>query len=128
MACSEKCHFRSLKGVYRESLWDFSYFSENDEQKKEDAGIIRDISSGGILFTHTRQVGKEDLLKITFEVPNGGKIQQQLAEVRNIRKNPKSETSPFVTGIKWRNLQSEGELVIKNFVQMRSSDKRSGPR
>ena len=105
-----------------------SYFSENDEQKKEDAGIIRDISSGGILFTHTRQVGKEDLLKITFEVPNGGKIQQQLAEVRNIRKNPKSETSPFVTGIKWRNLQSEVELVIKNFVQMRSSERRNDSR
>ena len=105
-----------------------SYFSENDEQKKEDAGVIRDISSGGILFTHTRQIGKEDLLKITFEVPNGGKIQQQLAEVRNIRKNPKSETSPFVTGIKWRNLQSEVELVIKNFVQMRSSERRNDSR
>ena len=105
-----------------------SYFSENDEQKKEDAGIIRDISSGGILFTHTRQIGKEDLLKITFEVPNGGKIQEQLAEVRNIRKNPRSETSPFVTGIKWRNLQSEGELVIKNFVQMRSSERRNDSR
>jgi len=105
-----------------------SYFSENDEQKKEDAGIIRDISSGGILFTHTRQIGKEDLLKITFEVPNGGKIQEQLAEVRNMRKNPKSETSPFVTGIKWRNLQSEVELVIKNFVQMRSSERRNDSR
>jgi len=105
-----------------------SYFSENDEKKKEDAGVIRDISSGGILFTHTRQIGKEDLLKITFEVPNGGKIQQQLAEVRNIRKNPKSETSPFVTGIKWRNLQSEVELVIKNFVQMRSSERRNDSR
>ena len=101
-----------------------SYFSENDEQKKEDAGIIRDISSGGILFTHTRQIGKEDLLKITFEIPKGGKIQEQLAEVRNIRKNPRSETSPFVTGIKWRKLPSEVELLIKNFVQMRSSDKR----
>jgi c-di-GMP-binding flagellar brake protein YcgR len=105
-----------------------SYFSENDVKKKVDAGIIRDISSGGILFTHTRQIGKEDLLKITFEVPNGGKIQQQLAEVRNIRKNPKSETSPFVTGIKWRNLQSEVELVIKNFVQMRSSERRNDSR
>ena len=101
-----------------------SYFSENDEQKKEDAGIIRDISSGGILFTHTRQIGKEDLLKITFEVPKGGKIQGQLAEVRNIRKNPRSETSPIVTGAKWRKLPSEVELLIKNFVQMRSSDKR----
>ena len=105
-----------------------SYFSENDEQKKEDAGIIRDISSGGVLFTHTRQIGKEDLLKITFEIPKGGKIQEQLAEVRNIRKNPRSETSPFVTGIKWRKLPSEVELLIKNFVQMRSSDKRGDGR
>ena len=58
----------------------------------------------------------------------GGKIQQQLAEVRNIRKNPKSVTSPFVTGIKLRNLPSEVESMIKTFVQMRSSDKRSGGR
>ena len=67
-------------------------------------------------------------MKITFEIPKGGKIQEQLAEVRNIRKNPKSETSPFVTGIKWRDMGSEVELILKNFVQMRSSDKRSGPR
>ena len=105
-----------------------SYFSEDEGQKKEDLGIIRDISSGGILFTHARQIGKENLLRLSFEVPKGGKIQQQLAEVRNIRKNPKSETSPFVTGIKWRNLPSEVELMIKNFVQLRSSDKRSGSR
>ena len=81
-----------------------------------------------MLFTHARQIGKENLLRLSFEVPKGGKIQQQLAEVRNIRKNPKSETSPFVTGIKWRNLPSEVELMIKNFVQLRSSDKRSGSR
>ncbi len=67
-------------------------------------------------------------MRISFEVPKGGKIQQQLAEVRNIRKNPKSETSPFVTGIKWRKLPSEVEMMIKNFVQLRSSDKRSGSR
>ena len=105
-----------------------SYFLEDDQQKKEDLGIIRDISSAGVLFTHTRQIEKENLLRISFEVPKCGKVQSQLAEVRNIRKNPKSETSPFVTGIKWRDMASEVELVLKNFVQMRSSDKRSGPR
>jgi len=105
-----------------------SYFPEDDESKKENLGIIRDISSGGILFTHLRQVSKENLLRINFQVPKCGKVQSQLAEVRNIRKNPKSETSPFVTGIKWRDMSSEVELVLKNFVQMRSSDKRSGPR
>ena len=103
-------------------------FNFDEGQKKEDLGIIRDISSGGILFTHARQIRKENLLRLSFEVPKGGKIQQQLAEVRNIRKNPKSVTSPFVTGIKWRNLPSEVESMIKTFVQMRSSDKRSGGR
>mgnify|MGYP001423753556 CR=1 FL=1 len=105
-----------------------NYILEDDVKKKEDSGIIRDISSGGILFTHTRQVEKENLLRISFEVPKCGNIQGILAEVRNLRKNPKSETSPFVTGIKWRDMTSEAESIIKNFVQMRSSDKRSETR
>ena len=73
-------------------------------------------------------VPKENLVRISFEVPKGGKIEQQLAEVRNIRKNPKSETSPFVTGIKWRDMPTEVESIITNFVQMRLMDKRNGSR
>jgi len=105
-----------------------SYYVDDDEQKKEDLGVIRDISSGGILFTHSRQIGKEDRLRLNFEVPKCGNIQGLLAEVRNIRKNPRSETSPFVTGIKWRDIPTEAESIITNFVQMRLADKRNGSR
>ncbi|MBC8282680.1 MAG: PilZ domain-containing protein [Nitrospinae bacterium] len=100
------------------------YFYEDDGQKYEDSGIVRDISSSGILFTHSRQVAKENKLSLSFEVPKCGNIQNQMADVRNIRKNPKSETSPFVTGIKWRNISPETEAIVNKFVQMRLADRR----
>ena len=100
------------------------YSYEMGEQKFEDSGIVRDISSGGILFTHSKQVAKEVSLSLTFEVPKCGAIQNQLVETRNVRKNPKSEASQFVTGIKWRDLTPEGEEVISNFVQMRLAERR----
>ena len=105
-----------------------SFFNEIDSKKVENKGIIRDISSGGILFTHARQVAKEDNLRFNFKIPKCGDIQAQLVEVRNIRKNPKSETSPFVTGVKWRDISPESETIINNFVQLRLADKRNETR
>ena len=105
-----------------------NFVNEIDSKKTENKGIIRDISSGGILFTHSRQVAKEDRLRFSFQVPKCGDVQDQLVEVRNIRKNPKSETSPYVTGVKWRQISSEAETIITNFVQMRLADKRNEAR
>lgn len=48
-----------------------------------------------------------------------------MAEIRNIRKNPKSETSPFVTGIKWRDILPETEVSIAKLVQTRLVDRRN---
>jgi len=105
-----------------------NFVNEIDNKKSENKGIIRDISSGGILFTHSQQVAKEDRLRFSFQVPKCGDVQDQLVEVRNIRKNPKSETSPYVTGVKWRKISPEAETIITNFVQMRLADKRNEAR
>jgi c-di-GMP-binding flagellar brake protein YcgR len=101
------------------------YHYEVDGQKVEDSGIIRDISANGILFTHTKQVTKENKLCFNFEIPHCGSIQNQMADIRNIRKNPKSETSPFVTGIKWRDISPETEASIAKLVQTRLADRRN---
>ena len=105
-----------------------NFSNEIDNKKVENKGIIRDISSGGILFTHSRQVAKEDRLRFSFKIPKCGDIQEQLVEVRNIRKNPKSETSPYVTGVKWRDISAESEAIVTNFVQLRLADKRNETR
>ncbi|MFT4578206.1 MAG: c-di-GMP-binding flagellar brake protein YcgR [Nitrospinales bacterium] len=101
------------------------YHYEADGQKFEDSGIVRDISASGILFTHTKQVVKDNKLYLNFEIPNCGSIQNQMADIRNIRKNPKSETSPFVTGIKWRDISPETEASIAKLVQSRLADRRN---
>ena len=104
------------------------YHYEEDGQKIEDSGIVRDISESGLLFTHTKQVFKENKLCLNFDIPSCGSIQNQMVDIRNIRKNPKSETSPFVTGIKWRDISPETEESIKKLVQTRSVDRRNGIR
>jgi c-di-GMP-binding flagellar brake protein YcgR len=101
---------------------------ELDGQKIEDWGIARDISAGGVLFTHTKQLVKESKLCLNYENSQFGNIQNQMVEIRNIRKNPKSSTAPFVTGIKWCDISPETEASIANLVQTRSADRRNEKR
>ena len=104
----------------------FSY--EEGDKKFEDSGVIRDISSGGLLISHKKQVTKQNLLSITAELPAGGRFNIQKAEVKNLRKNPKSDSSPYVTGVKWHDLTPESEASIANFITQRSKEKRDGLR
>ena len=106
----------------------FKYQYELDGQKIENSGIVRDISAGGILFTHTKPLPKESNLYLSYENSYYGNVQNQMAEIRNIRKNPKSETSPFVTGIKWCDISPETEASIAKLVQTRSADRRNEKR
>ena len=101
---------------------------ELDGQKIEDSGIARDISAGGILFTHTKQLVKESKLCLNYENSQFGNIKNEMVEIRNIRKNPKSETSPFVTGIKWRDISPATEAGIAKLVQSRLADRRNDMR
>tara|TARA_B100000686_G_scaffold204378_1_gene211253 strand:+ start:918 stop:1568 length:651 start_codon:yes stop_codon:yes gene_type:complete len=94
------------------------------EQKLEGSGIVRDISSGGLLFTHSKQLEKDNLLNLEFEVPKCGAVSIQSVEIRNLRQNPKSEASKFVTGVKWVGLSGEAEAAISRFFEMRTSERR----
>ena len=93
------------------------------ERKLEGSGIVRDISSGGILFTHSKQLERENLLNLEFEVPKCDAVSIR-AEIRNLRQNTKSEASKFVTGAKWVDLSGEAEAAISRFIEMRTSERR----
>jgi c-di-GMP-binding flagellar brake protein YcgR len=101
------------------------FYYELDGQKFEELGIARDISSGGILLSHAKQLAKENKVYLSYEISSLGKIQDQMVEIRNIRKNPKSKTSPFVTGIKWVDVLPETEASINKFIESRSADRRN---
>ena len=104
------------------------YHYEENGKKIEESGIVRDISVSGILLTHTKQLVKENKLCLNFDIPSCGSIQNQMVDIRNIRKNPKSKISPFVTGVKWRDISPETEESITKLVQTRSVDRRNGMR
>ena len=106
----------------------FKYHYELDGQKIENSGIVRDISAGGILFTHIQPLPKESKLCLSYENSNYGNVQNQMAEIRNMRKNPKSETSPFVTGLKWYDVLPETKASIAKLVESRSADRRNEKR
>ena len=105
-----------------------TFFSEEGDRKFEDFGILRDISSGGALISHTKEATKRKLLHVSVELPTGGSIKLQKAEVQNLRKNPKSESSPYVTGVKWKNLLPETEEGISKFITQRSMERRENSR
>ena len=105
-----------------------TFFYEEGGKKFEDSGIIRDISSGGALMSHRKQVAKQNLLYITAELPAGGSFKLQKADVKNLRKNPKSDSSPYVTGVKWQDLLPESEEAISKFITQRSKDLRESLR
>jgi c-di-GMP-binding flagellar brake protein YcgR len=104
------------------------FYSEEGDQKFEDTGILRDISSGGGLISHAKQVSKQRLLHVTAELPTGGGLNLQMAEVKNLRKNPKSESTPFVTGVKWKDLLPDSDQAIANFITQRSKERRENSR
>ncbi|MBC8286076.1 MAG: flagellar brake domain-containing protein [Nitrospinae bacterium] len=105
-----------------------TFFYEEGDKKFEDSGVIRDISSGGALISHRKLVGKQNLLYITAELPAGGSFKLQKVGVKNLRKNPKSGSSPYVTGVKWNDLLPESEEGLSKFISQRSREKREGRR
>lgn len=108
------------------------YYYELDGKNIRDSGIVRDISAGGILLTHTQKLEKEIKLYLNYEMncenSSWVNIQNQMVEIRNLRKNPKSKTAPFVTGLKWSDLSPETEESIEKLVQSRSADRRNEQR
>ena len=104
-----------------------SFFYEEGDNKYEDRGIIRDISSGGALISHAKPLSKQNIICLTAQFPEGN-MNLQYAVVENLRKNPKSELSPFVTGVKWKELSQESEVSLKQLISQRSKARRDNNR
>ncbi len=105
-----------------------SYFYEEAGKKYEGSGIIRDISAGGLLFSHAKELEKKNGIYTMIDIPNCGSIKNQKAEVRNLRKIPKSDHATFVTGIKWRDVLPETGDSISKFINLRAAERRNDDR
>ena len=86
-------------------------------------GTIRDLSLQGLLFCHPKVLSKDDRISFAFDIPQG-KIESLSALVRNIRKNPKSETEPYVTGAKFSDLSEQHFQLLGGFLQTRGKERR----
>lgn len=68
------------------------------------------------------------MLYVTAEMPTGGSFNLQKADVKNLRKNQKSDSAPYVTGVKWQELLPESEAGIARLIAQRTKDHRETPR
>ncbi len=68
------------------------------------------------------------MLYITAEIPAGGSFNLQKADVKNLSKNLKSDSAPYVTGVKWQDLLPESEAEIARLIAQRTKDNRETPR
>ncbi len=90
-------------------------------------GILRDLSMEGGLLCHKVSLIKGHKINISFQLGNE-KVEDQIALVQNIRKNPKSQKEPFVTGIKFQNVPEPVMDFLRKFVETRVTDRRSDQR
>ncbi|MCH8157347.1 MAG: PilZ domain-containing protein [Nitrospinae bacterium] len=86
-------------------------------------GTIRDMTLEGLLFCHPKILSKDDNISFAFDFPQG-KIDKLSAIVRNVRKNPKSEIEPFVTGVKFSDLSEPQYQLLASFLQTRAQERR----
>lgn len=87
------------------------------------AATIRDISVEGALMCHSHLLEKGNKISLSVKLQNGDLTGIQ-AEVRNIRKNPKNESEPFVTGLQFIQPNPDHQRVLREFVESRVANRR----
>jgi hypothetical protein len=90
-------------------------------------GNLRDLSMDGGLLCHKVPLVKGNKFNIAFQLGEI-KVEEQVALVQNIRKNPKSQTEPFVTGIKFKDPPEPVIDFLRQFIETRVTDRRSNKR
>ncbi len=90
-------------------------------------GTIRDLSSKGLLFCHKHSLTKSDDITLAIDFPQG-KIEGLNAVVRNVRKNPKSENEPFVTGVSFVDISEAQFEILGGFLKSRANERRGSAR
>jgi len=92
-----------------------------------DNGTIRDLSIKGMLFCHKKDLTKDDPISITMDFPEG-KVENLNGVIKNIRKNPRSESEPFVTGVSFTELSETQYEILGGFLKGRANERRKGSR
>ncbi len=106
----------------------FTYIFDGAKDAAEERGYVRDVSMGGALLTHPKPLTKKTNIIINVTFPQGT-ITKMLCTVCNVRKNPKNESEPYVTGIRFINSSPENNEVIRKLLESRvQPDRRTGPR
>ncbi len=90
-------------------------------------GTVRDLSVHGALMCHPHPLEKGEKITMAMKLHTGD-LTGIHAEVRNVRKNPKSETEPFVTGLRFLSPSEEHLRVLREFVESRVANRRNNPR
>ena len=90
-------------------------------------GTVRDISIQGALICHPHLLEKGNKITLALKLQTGDLTGIQ-AEVRNVRKNPKNEAEPFVTGLQFVTPSDVHQRVLRDFVESRVANRRGGSR
>jgi hypothetical protein len=90
-------------------------------------GIIRDLSMEGGLLCHKIPLIKGNKAKMSFSLGEI-KVDEIDVLVQNIRKNPKSQSEPLVTGIKFLKPPEAVLDFLRQFIETRVTDRRAEKR
>jgi len=93
------------------------------DNKIIERATIRDASMGGFLITHGKPLTKRSTVSIETSLPTGV-IEGVTARVCNVRKNKRSVTEPFVTGLQLIRPGSDIILTLKQFLETRTRSER----
>lgn len=103
------------------------FIVDNEPQDEVYSGSIRDLSISGALICHDRRLSKNQHIYITLELPQGTMTNLK-AEVRNVRKNPRSTSEPFVTGVIFSKMSTEQDALLRKFLSSRVHERRKKDR
>lgn len=105
----------------------FEYSLNIDGKTFVDKGTIRDLSIKGMLFCHKKILTKGDQISIMMDFPQG-KLENLNGVVKNIRKNPRSDNEPYVTGVSFAELSETQYEIMGAFLKSRANERRGGSR
>jgi len=119
--------YKLRKNNRHKANFPFSFIVEGSASGTELTGSIRDLSLSGALVTHSQQLIKGDMIRLTVNL-NFGELSGVKAEVRNVRRNPGSKSEPFVTGLEFAKLPPEHDKILRQFMGTRMGERRGSGR
>ena len=115
--------FELRKNPRHQTNFPIVYIVEKEPPEEVYNGSIRDLSITGALICHERRLFKNQHIFITLELPEATMTNLE-AEVMNVRKNPRSTSEPFVTGVFFPKMTPEQDSLLRKFLSGRAKDRR----